>query len=151
MTADAPQSPSDLIRQAREAVKSGRPAAGRELQARAVELLRRGADPAALAHAVRHLADLDDRLDRPEAEAGYAEALAIYGALPHPPALDFANAVRAAAAHAERKGRPEDARRLWSDARKRYAELGAVFESLLGRPGNPGLEEADARLKRLAG
>jgi tetratricopeptide (TPR) repeat protein len=86
----------------------------------AVALSRAEGDVLLLAHTIRHLGDLHreaDRLD--EADRCYAEALTLYRRVASPPALDFANALRAAALLKERQDSPQ-AQQLWSEARVYY-------------------------------
>lgn len=121
-------------------------------QRRAVALWRDVGDTAALAHAVRHVADILIEAGRGE-EAGTAitEMLALYRAAADVPPLDVANALRSAALQAEAIQDSDTAWIFWIQARARYEELGALFEEMTGTPGNPGVAEADAHLARLRG
>jgi hypothetical protein len=108
-------------------------------------LRRNGGSPTALAHEIRHLADLHLTLgDLEAADARMGDAMELYraaeaegggqgDALP----LDVANAVRAAAVLRDAQRRTEEARTLWREAGERYAELGL----------EAGVEEAEARLR----
>ena len=119
-------------------------------QRRAVALLRDVGDRAALAHAIRHLADIlvaDGQAG--EAAESITEMLTLYRAAPDANPLDIANALRSAAVHAEAIGDNETARAFWIQARDRYAALDDVFERLTGSPGNPGVAEATARIASL--
>jgi tetratricopeptide (TPR) repeat protein len=119
-------------------------------QRRAVTLLRDVGDRAALAHAIRHLADIlvaDGQAG--EAAESITEMLTLYRAAPDAQPLDIANALRSAAVHAEAIGDNETARAFWIQARERYAALDEVFERLTGSPGNPGVAEASARIALL--
>jgi hypothetical protein len=119
-------------------------------QRRAVALLRDVGDQPALAHAVRHLADIlvaDGQAG--EATESITEMLTLYRTHPDARPLDIANALRSAAVHAEAVGDNETARAFWIQARERYAALDALFERLTGTPGNPGVAEADAKLASL--
>ena len=99
-----------------------------------------GADPLALAHAVRHLGDLlGEKGEFREAESRYAEALALYRTHPSPPPLDVANALRPLAVLRERRGEAEEARALWREARGLYRE--ACVEA--------GVSECSAHLEHL--
>ncbi|MDB5703544.1 MAG: hypothetical protein JWN66_660 [Sphingomonas bacterium] len=119
-------------------------------QRRAVALLRDTGDQLAIAHAVRHLADMLVEVGQPEeAGAPVTEMLALYRAAPDTPPLDLANALRSAAVQAEAIGDIDTAWIFWIQARARYAALDALFEELTGKPENPGVIEADARLARL--
>ena len=119
-------------------------------QRRAVTLLRDLGDRVALAHAIRHLADIlvaDGQAG--EAAESITEMLTLYRAAPDAQPLDIANALRSAAVQAEAIGDNETARAFWIQARDRYAALDDVFERLTGSPGNPGVAEASARIALL--
>jgi tetratricopeptide (TPR) repeat protein len=119
-------------------------------QRRAVALLRDTRDQLAIAHALRHLADILIEAGQPEeAGAPVTEMLALYRAAADTPPLDLANALRSAALQAEAIGDIDTAWIFWIQARARYAALDALFEQLTGKPENPGVVEADARLARL--
>jgi len=119
-------------------------------QRRAVALLRDASARATLAHAIRHLADiLVDAGRAGEASESITEMLTLYRAIPDAQPLDIANALRSAAVHAEAIGDNETARAFWIQARERYAALDELFERLTGKPGNPGVAEADAKLASL--
>lgn len=121
-------------------------------QRRAVALLRDADDPAALAHAIRHVADILIDAGRPdEAGASITEMLALYSVTRDVPPLDVANALRSAALHAEAIDDSDTAWTFWIQARARYEALDALFEDMTGAPGNPGVVEADAHLARLRG
>ena len=119
-------------------------------QRRAITLLRDIGDRAALAHAIRHLADIlvaDGRAG--EAAESITEMLTLYRATPDAQPLDIANALRSAAIQAEAIGDNETARAFWVQARDRYATLDDLFERLTGSPGNPGVAEANAKIASL--
>ena len=63
--------------------------------------------------------------------------------------LDVANAFRSAALHAEGIGDIDDAIGFWRKARQDYAALDTLFEAMIGKPGNPGVAEADHRIHTL--
>jgi tetratricopeptide (TPR) repeat protein len=108
-------------------------------------------DPKRLAHVVRHAGDiLQDAGRHDEADPYYREMLALYGAEPDVPPLEFANAIRSVALHNQLLGNTEEARRRWQDVRDRYAALDDLFLSLTGSAENPGVAEADRRLAELA-
>ena len=103
-----------------------------------------------LAPVLRHVAEiLADAGRHGEATPYCHEMLALYRALPDAAPLDMANAVRSAAEHERHIGRKEEARRLWQEARERYAALDAEFLALTGKNENPGVREADRRLALL--
>ncbi|MDH7975763.1 hypothetical protein QH494_26550 [Sphingomonas sp. AR_OL41] len=121
-------------------------------QRRAVALWRDVGDSARLAHAVRHIADLLVEAGRAaEASEPIAEMIALYARLADAPPLDIANALRSAAVQAEAIGDSDTAEAFWLKARQRYAALDDMFEKLTGQPGNPGVAEADARIRALRG
>jgi tetratricopeptide (TPR) repeat protein len=121
-------------------------------QRRAVALWREAGDPAQLAHAVRHIADMLVEAGRAaEASEPIAEMIALYARLRDAPPLDVANALRSAAVHAEAIGDGDTAEGFWLKARQRYAALDDMFEELTGQPGNPGVAEADRRINALRG
>lgn len=106
----------------------------------------------ALGPVLRHHADILTEAGRlAEAAPLFDELLALYRSTPATPPLELANAVRAAAVHAQASGDPSRAIALWREARDRYASLDELFHSLTGQSGNPGVEEADRRLQVLAG
>lgn len=121
-------------------------------QRRAVALLRDTGDKVAIAHALRHLADILVEAGQPsEADGPITEMLALYRAAPDTPPLELANALGSAAVHAEALGDIDTAWIFWIQARARYAALDTLFEQLTGKQENPGVAEADARLTRLRG
>lgn len=130
--------PRDLRRQAQAARDDGRFDDALELQEQAVALLREDGDEVALAHGLRHIADiLRDMGDATGAAEPTAEMLAIYRELPEPPLLDLANAIRSAALQAEAIGAPDAA--LWREARDRYNAAGI----------GPGVAQAERHLAAL--
>ncbi|MEO9131801.1 MAG: hypothetical protein ABI240_11400 [Sphingomonas sp.] len=119
-------------------------------QRRAVSLRRDIGDPAALADAIRHLADiLVAAGNAAEAAESITEMLTLYRATADAQPLDIANALRSAALHAEAIGDNETARAFWIQARERYAALDDLLERPTDGPGNPGVDEADAKLASL--
>ncbi|OYY91933.1 MAG: hypothetical protein B7Y45_00070 [Sphingomonas sp. 28-66-16] len=141
-----------LLEAARDARATGDLGAAIEQQGTAIERLRAGTNPLALAHALRHRADMLIEAGRAaEAEPDCAQALWFYAQVPEAPPLDIANAVRCAACQAEGVGDVAGAIDLWRDARTRYAKLGAVFEAMTGSPANPGVAEATLRIEALGG
>lgn len=98
----------------------------------------RGAgDLAALAHALRHLSDIDRKAgDRRSALSRAEEAVGLYRAIMPLQALDLANALRLEAlATDDLNGDAVDA---WTEARSLYAAAGATA----------GVDECDRRLTR---
>ncbi len=121
-----------------------------ELQIEALSILRFGHDKKALAHALRHTADILSEAGRNSDADHYChEMLDIYHSLTDVTPLDMANAVRSAAEIKRLSGNTDEARRLWREARERYAALDAEFLALTGKNDNPGVREADKRLALL--
>ena len=116
------------------ALDQGDPDRARTLFEESVAVARDAGDPLRIAHAVRHLGQVNRRLGRlEEAERCYEEALALYAGgggteggtatrTPHP--LDHANAIRPMAVLREELGDLEAARRLWGRAAKLYGAAG---------------------------
>jgi hypothetical protein len=74
-------------------------------------------DPLALAHTIRHVADIHRVQGNPQlAEPCYDEALGLYRANAATPPLDLANAIRGLALLKNDKA-------LWAEARDLYASL----------------------------
>ena len=121
-----------------------------EYQLEALAIQRTLGDRKRLAHVVRHVGDiLQDEGRHAEADPHYNEMLNLYRAESEVPPLEFANAIRSVALHNELLGKSKEARRLWQEARDRYAALNALFLSLTGKSENPGVKEADAHLAAL--
>ena len=112
----------------------------RTLFAESVGVAREAGDPLRLAHAVRHLGQVNHRLGRLEAaEECYEEALAMYdrAGTAHP--LDHANALRPMALLREELGDAEAARLLWRRAAALYRAAGV----------EEGVQECEAHLSSL--
>ncbi len=92
-----------------------------EVYTAGAEQLRTMEQPIRLAHALRHVADIQRELGlRDEAEANYAEALAIYRGQPAASKLDLANTLRGYALLMESLGDTGNARDMWSEAGELY-------------------------------
>jgi tetratricopeptide (TPR) repeat protein len=90
----------------------------------AVELLRKQDDPLALAHTIRHVADIllcEENLE--PARRHYEEALAIYCAHETTPPLDLANTLRGYALVMEESSKIEEATMLWRQTQALYEQL----------------------------
>ncbi len=104
--------------------------------AEAAALRRAAGEQGPLAHELRHFGQTLLELGRPdEAEGPLSEALALYRAL-GTGGVTLANALRPMALLHEAQRRPEEARRLWRQARALYAAAGIAA----------GVEEADDHL-----
>lgn len=109
------------------ALDLGDPNRARTLFKESVAAARQTDDPLRIAHALRHLGQVDRRLGRLEsAGQRYEEALALYeqAGTAHP--LDHANALRPAAVLRQELGDFEAARLLWRRAAKLYGVAGVV-------------------------
>jgi ATP/maltotriose-dependent transcriptional regulator MalT len=105
----------------------------------AAEVARPLGDYVLLAHTIRHIADIQYEMGRPDlAEPAYEEALGIYRGQ-NPTALELANAVRGMAILKEETGRREEAVRLWQEAHDLYVAANVP----------PGVAESAKRLERL--
>ena len=108
-----------------------------ELYTAGTEQLRAMNEPTRQAHAVRHIADIQSKFElRDEAEANYAEALAIYREQPATGKLDLANTLRGYALLMESLGDTGTAREMWAEAGELYHAV-EVQE---------GVDEAERRL-----
>ncbi len=91
----------------------------------AVELLREERDERQLAHAIRHVADIErGHGNVAKAAAAYEEALALYRAHEETPALELANAIRGYALLMGECGDQDEAKYLWYEARALYEQAG---------------------------
>ena len=113
------------------------PNRARTLFRESVAAAREADDPLRLAHALRHLGQVNHRLGRLESAGQcYEEALAVYDQDATAPPLDHANALRPAAALRQELGDFEAARLLWRRAAKLYRVAGV----------EEGVRECEARL-----
>lgn len=107
------------------ALDLGDPERARTLFAESVAVARETGDPLRVAHALRHLGQVNRRLGRVEvAERCYEEALGLYegAGTVHP--VEHANALRPMAALREERGDVEEARVLWRRAMEMYRAAG---------------------------
>jgi len=119
------------------ALDLGHPNKARTLFEDSVAVARKADDPLRLAHAVRHLGQVNQRLGRLESAGRcYEEALDLYerDGTAHP--LDHANALRPVALLREELGDAEGARLLWRRAAELYRAAGV----------EEGVRECEARL-----
>ena len=90
----------------------------------AVASARKVNDPLRLAHTIRHLGDAYYYAKRFDlSEPCYVEALSIYRQREDRRPLDLANAIRSFAVLKDEVGAPEEAMRLWHEARDLYTSL----------------------------
>jgi len=117
-----------LVRCAYESRRHGDRRGALALYLEAVDQLQAGgADIAALAHALRHAADLHQALDEhDEARRRYDEAWRLYETLDPKPELDVANCLRPMALWQEAHGSPAEALALWREARAWYKKAAAA-------------------------
>ena len=116
------------------------PDKARTLFGKSVAVAREADDPLRLAHAVRHLGQVNHRMGRLESAGRcYEEALALYdrAGTAHP--ADHANALRPMAALREELGDVEEAGLLWQRAAKLYRSAGI----------DEGVRECEAHLSGL--
>jgi tetratricopeptide (TPR) repeat protein len=117
---------------------------------RAIAIRRGNGDVTGLAHALRHLADILTEANQPDEARPYLhEALGIYETATDAPPLDVANAMRSEAMRLWVLGDDEASLLVWQLVRERYAALDALFQTITGTDGNPGVEEADTWIARL--
>ena len=106
----------------------------------AADAFRRIGEPLRLAHTIRHVADIQRRMNLLElAQANYTEALAIYQPESDANPLDVANTLRGFALLSEATGDIPAARTMWTEARQLYSAVQV----------QAGVEEADCRLSML--
>lgn len=118
------------------------PDRARTLLEESVAVAREADDPLRLAHAVRHLGQVNHRLGRLEsAERCYEEALEVYDRTGTAHPVDHANALRPMAALREELGDGQGARLMWRRAAELYGSAGV----------QEGVEECEAHLSGLAG
>ena len=130
----------ELIDAGRASRKEGRLEEARTLYLGASEVLRTADAPLRLAHALRHVADIERHLQSfAAAELNYAEALAIYRSQLDTGVLDLANTLRPYAFLREAAGERELARAMLTEARNLYASLNL----------QAGVDEAESRLHKL--
>lgn len=129
-----------ILDQARRDRREGRRREALEGYERAAECARSANDSGHLAHALRHVSDLQCELGqhRP-AEAAAAEAVALYRRYDGDASLDLANALRLLALAQESLGQFPAAEGSWQEARGLYMMAGVL----------PGVQECDAHLARL--
>ncbi|PIC01350.1 GNAT family N-acetyltransferase [Caulobacter sp. X] len=120
---------------AQQARAAGHPDQARDLYAKAAQKARDVSAAVPLAHALRHLSDLDREAGQPRpALAAADEAVALYRASPEAADLDLANALRLSALAREDLG--QTATDLWREAGALYMDADV----------QAGVEEAQRRL-----
>jgi tetratricopeptide (TPR) repeat protein len=126
-----PKAKADLLKAIGRLDRSfGRLEDARVHYAMSAEITRMLNSPLALAHTLRHVADiLLEQKKLSEAEPIYAEVLAIYRADPGTQPLDLANALRGNALLMEALKRQPEALASWSEAKSLY-EHAAVHEGV---------------------
>jgi tetratricopeptide (TPR) repeat protein len=106
----------------------------------AANLLRDSNEPQRLAHTIRHVADIQSDMGHlSDAEASYAEALAICRDDPETGSLDLANTLRGYALLREETGDRTAAQAMWTEALGLYRQTGV----------QAGVDEAQRYLARL--
>jgi len=110
-----------IFDQARRFRSEGRPREALEGYARAAERARAANDPGRLAHALRHVSDLQRELGQHHAaEAAATEAVTLYRPHHGTAPLDLANALRLLALAQESLGQRGAATGSWEEARGLY-------------------------------
>lgn len=95
-----------------------------------------------IAHATRHLADLQSQLGQLEAsEANFRKVLSVYQGQSNTHPGNLANAVRAFAVLLEKTPKKQEALQHWKQAKELYANVGI----------KEGVEEAETSIRRLEG
>ena len=116
------------------------PDKARDLFEESVAVAREAGDPLRVAHAVRHLGQVNHRLGRLESAGRcYEEAVELYDRSATADPLDHANALRPMAALKEELGEVEEARVLWRRAAGLYRVAGV----------GEGVRECEGRLSGL--
>lgn len=114
-----------LLARARDERTAGHTGQARATYGMAATKARDSGHPGLLAHALRHICELD----RKDGKSDHAmvtgrEAVAIYRSMPEASPLDLANALRVTALAMEASMKPGDATSLWQEAEMLYAEAG---------------------------
>jgi len=133
-----------MIDSAQQMIETGRAARNAgdlntalEQYSAAVEALRATDAPLRLAHTIRHVADIQTSMGHlAEAEASYAQALAIYRDDPATGTLDLGNTLRGYALLREQTGDQAAAHAMWSETLELYRKVGV----------QAGVDEAERRL-----
>ena len=129
-----------LLRGAKEARTVGHLAEARRGYERAAELARVVGNSRLLAHALRHMSDIDRKDGRPaEALASAREAVELYRALAGSSPLELANALRITGLAWQDLGEAGEASSTWREARSLYMQVGI----------QAGVEECDVNLSRI--
>lgn len=111
-----------LLNAAYEARAAGQRAQGRQGYDDALSAARQVGDARAVAHALRHVSDMDREDGRSiDALEAAREAVALYRSLGEAAALDLANALRLQALAQDELGQPSET--IWSEARRLFLSL----------------------------
>ena len=112
------------------------------LSSRALSYYKKAKNRDKIAHATRHIADLQSTLGMvAESETHYREALAIYQEHEQTDPCDLANAWAGMARLLERRGKLDQATAAWKEAKASYQACDLTA----------GIKEADQRIATLAG
>ena len=129
-----------LLNGARAARTAGHLADARRGYERAGELARTAGNTRLLAHALRHMSDIEREDGRPvEALASGREAVELYRELAGTSSLELANALRVTSLALQDVGEIGEVSSLWREARSLYMQAGI----------QAGVEECDANLSRI--
>lgn len=135
-----PEDSEPIIDPARQHRAEGRLRDSLEEYKRAADLARSANDMGQLAHALRHVADLQRELGQyRSSESTASEAVTIYREHRGDASLDLANSLRVLALAQESLGQWPEAEESWREARLSYDAVGVL----------PGVQECDEHLARL--
>ncbi len=108
----------------------------------AVDIERNRGDALAVAHTIRHIADIQrEQKSFEDAAVSYDEALELYSKHPGVPPLDRANALRGIALLKDKTGDPHEALLMWRGAKALYQTAGVAA----------GVSECEAHIAFLLG
>jgi tetratricopeptide (TPR) repeat protein len=129
-----------LLSGAKDARAAGHAAEARRGYEQAAKQARVIGDNRLLAHALRHISDINREDGRPaEALESGREAVELYRALPGALPVDLANALRITGLAQQDLGEVGEASSLWHEARNLYVQAGI----------KGGVEECDVNLSRI--
>jgi len=130
-----------LLSEARQARAKGDLTGARRGYERASEWARSAGDGRVLAHALRHISDIEREDGRPAEALAYGqEAVGLYRTLPDALPLDLANALRVTALAWQASAEFGEAFPVWREARDLYSQAGV----------EAGVKECEASLAHIA-
>lgn len=133
---------TEILNRAKQLRREGQLTEAARCYSDAAKVYRQANDEPRLAHALRHVGDIELEQGRlAEAEPNYRVALAIYRSLPQAVPLDLANCLRGCALLQEALACPEAAAKLWREAGALYQSVGV----------EAGVAESKVRILNLEG